>query len=162
MPDIAKVLKEEILRLARKELRAATADLRKNNVALKRAVGDHKRRIARLERGNRRLFATVNRRRKESMETTDEEIQRARITAKMIRSIRAKLKLSQGDLARLLGVNSQTVYQWEHKEGRLTFRGNAKAAIVAVRKLDRKQAQQRLEALPGKKVAKRKRTAKSK
>ena len=162
MPDIAKILKEEILRLARKEVRAATAGLRKDNAALKRAAGDHKRRIAKLESGNRRLLATANRRRKEGRETTDEEIQSARITAKMIRSIRAKLKLSQGDLARLVGVNSQTVYQWEHKEGRLTFRGNAKAAIVAVRKLDRKQAQQRIEALPGKKVAKRKRTAKPK
>jgi hypothetical protein len=39
------------------------------------------------------------------------------------------------------------VYQWEHKEGRLSFRGNAKAAIVAIRKLNRKEAQQRLEAL---------------
>ena len=162
MPDIAKVLKEEILRLARKEVRAATAGLRKDNAALKRAVGDHKRRIAKLESGSRRLLASANKRRKESMGTTDEEIQRARITAKMIRSIRAKLKLSQGDLARLVGVNSQTVYQWEHKEGRLTFRGNAKAAIVAVRKLDRKQAQQRIQAPQGKKVAKRKRTAKPK
>jgi len=162
MPDIAKVLKEEVLRLARKEVRVATAGLRKDNAALKRAVGDHKRRVAKLESGSRRLLATANKRRKEGMETTDEEIQRARITAKMIRSIRAKLKLSQGDLARLVGVNSQTVYQWEHKEGRLTFRGNAKAAIVAVRKLDRKQAQQRLQAPQGKKVAKRKRTAKSK
>jgi len=162
MPDIAKVMKEEILRLARKEVRLATAGLRKDNVALKRAMRDHTRRIAKLESGNRRLLAGASKLRKESLATTDEEIQKARITAKMIRSIRTKLKLSQGELAKLVGVNSQTVYQWEHKEGRLTFRGNAKAAIVAVRKLDRKQAQQKLQALSAKKVAKRKGTAKAK
>jgi DNA-binding transcriptional regulator YiaG len=65
----------------------------------------------------------------------------------MIRSIRAKLNLSQAEFAALIGVNGQSVYQWEHKEGRLTFRGNTKAAIVALRKLNRKEAQQRLEAL---------------
>ena len=140
MPNIAKALKEEILRLARKEAKAATAGLRKDNADLKRTTADQRRRIAKLERHNRRLVIEANRRRKEAVQVTDDEVESARITAKMIRAVRAKLGLSQAQLARLLGVNSQTVYQWEHKEGRLSFRGNAKAAIVAVRKLDRKEA----------------------
>ena len=65
----------------------------------------------------------------------------------MIRGTRAKLDLSQADFADLVGVNKQSVYQWEHKEGRLSFRGDAKAAIVAVRKLDRGEARQRRAAL---------------
>jgi len=162
MSDIAKVIKEEIRRLARKEARAATAGLRKDSAALKRAVADHKRRIAKLERDNRGLVIEANRRRKEAVQVTDDEVESARITAKMIRAIRAKLGLSQAQLAQLLGVNSQTVYQWEHKQGRLSFRGNAKAAIVEVRKLDRKEAQKRLVALEEKKPPKRKSKAKHK
>jgi len=162
MPDIARVLKEEIQRLARKEARALTSTLRKDGARLKRVAADLKRRVSKLEGDNRRLVAEAQRRRKEGMQTTDTEVERARITAKMVRSIRAKLNLSQAELAKLLGVNSQTVYQWEHKEGRLNFRGNAKAALVAVRKLDRGEAQKRLAALKAKKAPKRKKRARRK
>lgn len=147
MPDIARVLKEEIQRLARKEVKATTTALRKDNAVLKRVAADHKARIAKLERDNRSLLTDTAKRRSESLEVTDKEIDEARITAKMIRAMRSKLGLSQVELAKLLDVNSQTVYQWEHKEGRLSFRGNARAAVVALRKLNRKEAQQRLEAL---------------
>ena len=154
MPDIARVLKEEIQRLARK---AAVAYLRKDNAMLKRVAADHKRRLATLERENRLLTADAQRRRKQGMQVTDSEVATARITAKMIRATRGKLSLSQADFAELVGVNAQTVYQWEHKEGRLSFRGDAKAAIVVLRKLNRNEARQRLEALREKKTAKRKR-----
>jgi len=162
MPNLAKALKEEIQRLARKEAKTATAGLRKDSAALKHTMADQKRRIAKLERDSRPLIIEANKRRKEDMQLTDDEVQSARITAKMIRAIRAKLNLSQAELAKLLGVNSQTVYQWEHKQGRLSFRGNAKASIVAVRKLDRKEAQKRLAALEEKKPPKRKSKPKGK
>lgn len=46
MPHIARILKEEIQRLARKEVKVATAVLRKDTIALKRAVAELKRRVA--------------------------------------------------------------------------------------------------------------------
>jgi DNA-binding transcriptional regulator YiaG len=147
MPNIAKVLKDEMQRLARKEVKAALAKLQKDNATLKRVAADHKRRLLTLERANRRLLKYASKNQDEAVNVKDEEIGKARVTAKMIRSIRAKLNLSQAEFAALIGVNGQSVYQWEHKEGRLTFRGNTKAAIVALRKLNRKEAQQRLEAL---------------
>ena len=157
MPDIARVLKEEIQRLARKESKAAVANLRKDNAMLKHVAADHKRRLVKLERANRLLLSEAQKRRKQSMLVTDGEVDKSRITAKMIRATRDQLSLSQADFAELIGVSAQTVYQWEHKEGRLSFRGNTKAAIVAVRKLNRQEAQQQLEALREKKTAKRKR-----
>lgn len=157
MPDIARVLKEEIQRLARKESKMAVANLRKDNAMLKRVAADHKRRLAKLERQNRLLLSEAQKRRKQSMLVADGDVDKARITAKMVHATRDKLRLSQADFAKLVGVSTQTVYQWEHKEGRLSFRGNAKTAIVAVRKFNRKEAQQQLEALREKKKAKRKR-----
>ncbi len=145
MPNIIKALKEEIQRLARKEIKTVTAILHKDNVALKRAAADLKRRIAVLERENRQLLKHAGKPREEAAQGTGNEVDKSRITAKMIRAIRAKLNLSQAELAVLLGVNAQSVYQWEHKEGRLTFRGNTRAAIVALRKMKRKEVHHLLE-----------------
>ena len=145
MPNLAKVLKEEIQRLARKETKAAVATLRSDNATLKRAIADHKRRIVALERANRRLLSYMRKSREGAIRASDEEIDKARITAKMIRGLRDKFGLSQADLALLLDVNPQTVYQWEHKEGRLSFRGHAKAAIIGLRKLTAAEVEKRLE-----------------
>ncbi len=145
MPNIIKALKEEIQRLARKEVKIVTASLHKDNVALKRTAADLKRRIAALERNNRQLLKQAGKHQEEAAQGKSNEVEKARITAKMIRAIRAKLNLSQAELAVLLGVNAQSVYQWEHKEGRLTFRGNTRAAIVALRKMKRKEAHRQLE-----------------
>lgn len=147
MPNLAKVLKDEIQRLARKETRAATARLRKDNTALKRVIADHKGRLAILEKDNRRLLSYMQESREGSIKASDEEIQKARITAKMIRRLRDKFGLSQAELALLLNVNPQTVYQWEHREGRLSFRGDAKAAIIELRKLTAIEVASRLDAL---------------
>lgn len=147
MPDIAKVLKGEIQRLARKEVKAATAALRRDNAVLKHTVAEHKRRLTALERDNRRLLSQIGRRLKESAKAGDGEIGKARITAKMIRSIRERFGLSQSALAELLEVSAQSVYQWEQKEGRLTFRGDAKAAIIALRKQSVADVKKRLEGL---------------
>ena len=147
MPNLAKVLKEEIQRLARKETKAATTALRRDNALLKRAIADHKRRIAALERDSRRLLSTMERARKGSIGASEDEIQKSRITAHVIRGLRDKFGLSQRELALLLDVNAQTVYQWEHKEGRLSFRGDAKASIVGLRKLTPSEVANRLDAV---------------
>ena len=55
MPNIAKVLKEEISRIARKEARAAVAPVRKPSVRLRRDVAGLKKRMAVMEQGMRRL-----------------------------------------------------------------------------------------------------------
>ena len=142
MPNIAQVLKEEIQRLAKKEVKTATTPLHKTTASLRRSVADLKRRLAIVERENKHLLKQA----KKSMGTiTDDEVEEARITAKMIKSMRSRLGLSQAKLALLLDVNSQSVYAWEGKRGRLSFRGDTKARIVAVRKLSKSEAQERLE-----------------
>ena len=73
------------------------------------------------------------------------DLDKTRITAKMIKSIRSRLGLSQAKFARLVGVASITVAKWEQKEGRLTFRGDAKAKIVAARGMTKKEAAEKLE-----------------
>jgi DNA-binding XRE family transcriptional regulator len=71
---------------------------------------------------------------------------RARITGKMVRRIRSRLKLTQAELAALLGVSAQSVYQWERKGGPLTFRRDTKAKLVAVRDMGIHEAKRALGA----------------
>ena len=162
MPNIATVLKEEIRRLAKKETKAATMKLQKDNAKLKRTAADLKRRVAKLERDNKQLVADAQERRRESMKAESPETEKARISAKMIRSIRKRLKLSQEAFAKLAGVTPMTVYMWEHKKGRLVFRGNSKAAIIELRKMKKREALALLEEMKTKVKKKRKKKAKRK
>jgi transcriptional regulator with XRE-family HTH domain len=57
------------------------------------------------------------------------------------------LGLSAVDLARLLGVSMQSVYNWEHKKA--TPRKEQVAAIAALRSIGKKEAHQRLDASAG-------------
>jgi DNA-binding transcriptional regulator YiaG len=145
MPNIAKMLKDEMQRISRKEVKAATASLRQDVVTLKRTAADHKRRIAQLERLNRQLIARSDKRGGSLTRVSVEEVEKARISGKMIRSIRKRLGLSQADFAKLVSVSAQSVFQWEHKAGRLDFRGQTKTAILSLRKLKKKEALAQLE-----------------
>ena len=149
MPNIAKVLKDEFARLAKKEMKALVTSLKKDVVALKRAAADQKRRLVKVERDNGQLLRLVEKAKEKSVQVSNEEVKSARITAKMIRSIRRRLGLSQAEFAQLVGVGSVSVFQWEHKAGRLTFRGNSKANIVAVRKMNKTEARKKLDQMQG-------------
>ena len=156
MANIDKLLKDEFRRLARKECVVATALLRQDNAALKRAIADHKRRLIVLERDNRRLVSAANSQRQSAVQPNSPAVARARITAKMILAIRQRLKVSQTDFARLVVVNPLTVYNWEHKDGRLVFRGDVKAKIIAVRQMTQREVKEQLAALAKAEAAKAK------
>lgn len=145
MPDIARVLKEEIQRIARKEVKAATTQIQKTNATLRRSVADLKRRLAAIEKGNKLLVASAERARKVELSVSDKEGEDARITAKMLKKMRARLGLTQTDLAYLIDSIPVTVGRWEQKEGRLSFRGTVKARIVEISKLTKAEAQNRLD-----------------
>lgn len=144
MPDIGKALKEEIQRLARKEVKTAVARLREDNAALKRASAEQKHRIASLEKEIQRLTTATKSRANEEPVPDEPTTPQPKITGKMVRSLRGRLGLSQADFALLLGLNPQTVYQWERKPGRLTFRGNSGIALVEAKGLKAAEARERL------------------
>lgn len=57
MPNIAKILKDEISRIARKEAKQAVAPFRKPTAGARRTFADLKRRMAALEKVNKQLCA---------------------------------------------------------------------------------------------------------
>ena len=147
MPNFAKLFQDEVKRLARKEIRAAVANVQKGHADLRRTAADLRQRVTVLERENRRLTKAAAKAEPAQPDApAEEQAERARISARTIRTLRAKLALSQGEFARLLGVSPQSVHQWEGREGRLNLRLATRKAVIEARSLGRKEARRRLDA----------------
>jgi DNA-binding transcriptional regulator YiaG len=159
MPNIAKVLKEEISRLARKEAKAAAAPFRKPVVRFRKAAANLKRRVAALEKEAKRLQGLLKKRAEGALAVAPETVGKARITAKGMRSLRKKLRLTGLKFAKLLGVTGQAVYNWERRSGSLKVREKTRAAILAVRDFGAREARQQLAemAKAKKQIARRRR-----
>ena len=69
MPNIAEVLKSEIARISRKELRIAVSKLVDKNKLMKKAMADLTGRVAQLERENKRLLALEIKFQKQQLKT---------------------------------------------------------------------------------------------
>ena len=147
MPNLAAILKIEISRLARRSTRPLYVPIKKDVAALKRAMAEQKRLVARLARDNARLVADLNTRIAAPPRASDAEVKHARLSPRLIRSQRQRLALSQSAFGKLLGVSGPAVVAWEG--GRSKPRAEAKAAIVAIRKLGKREARRRLAALAG-------------
>jgi len=145
MPNIAVVLKEEILRLARKEVRAQTDALRKASAQYRKDIAELKRRVADLQHKITSLERQALRNAPSKAAETDAT--QVRFTAKGLRSQRKRLGLSAANYGKLVGVTGQTVYSWEQEASRP--RKSQLARIASVRGLGRREALARLEQLAG-------------
>jgi DNA-binding transcriptional regulator YiaG len=143
MPNIAGVLKEEISRLARKEVRKETDALRKAAAQYRRDIAQMKRRIADLQRKvgplEKKILKEV------PAPAADIDAERVRFSAKGLRSQRQRMGLSAAEYGKLIGVTDQTIYNWEH--GTARPRRQQLPLIASMRQLGKREAQARLEQL---------------
>lgn len=145
MPNIASVLKEEILRLARKEVKSETEALKKASAHYRSEIAGLKRRIAALESQLGRLAKKASK--TEAKEGQPAAPSGARFSAKGFASRRQRLGLSAADMGALLGISAQTVYNWE--SGKTRPRPQQLEAWVAVRAQGKRRIKAQLEALAG-------------
>jgi DNA-binding transcriptional regulator YiaG len=147
MANIAQVLKEEIRRLARKEIRSQTSKLKKDVVRVKKVNVALRRIVSQLQRDNE-LLMNSEKRRQGLPTVAPEEVKAARVTAKGIRSMRRKLGLSQAEFAKLVKVSSVAVGIWEKKgKGALRMKDKTRTALLALRGVGAREARRRLELL---------------
>ena len=144
MSNIAKVLKAEIARISRREAKTAVGAIGKSHTVVKKTVAGLRKKVAFLEKENRRLVATMKKHQVESPQALAEETTKARLTSKGIRSLRNRLRLSQFDFGKLLGTTAHSVYLWERKEGALRLRDKTKAALLSIRGLGAREASTKL------------------
>jgi DNA-binding transcriptional regulator YiaG len=144
MSNIAQVLKSEIVRLSRKEVKSAVHPLRSSTFLLRKIVADLKKRIGALESENKRLSAIAQ---KEQARVSPDIAEKVRISSRGVRILRTKLGLSQDSFAKLLGVSSQAVYSMEHKQGRLRLRQGTLSSLISLRGIGKREAKRKLEEL---------------
>jgi DNA-binding XRE family transcriptional regulator len=140
MPNIASVLKEEIARVARKEVRADTQPLKKSSASHRSDIAALKRRIAALEQMVKRLGKQTGARAAPPADSPPAGS--FRFSASGLMAQRKRLGLSAAEAGKLLGVSDQSVYKWEN--GKTRPRASQFAAIAALRGMSKKQATARL------------------
>ena len=143
MTNIASVLKSEILRLARKEVRNEIEVIKKASAQYRSEIGQLKRRVDQLEKQQARVTKKIQKR-PETPEG-EEGTTRIRFSAKRFAQQRQKLGLSATDMGLLLGVSGQSIYHWEAEKSRP--RQAQLIAIAALRKLGKREAKRRLAEL---------------
>jgi len=145
MPNVAAVLKSEISRVARKEVRGEI-------LGPKKAVSDYRAEIAALKRRTQVLEQELRRLSKSSAKAAPVAANEVashtlRFSAKGLASPRQRLALSAHDCGLLVGASGQSIYKWE--DGKARPRAKHLPAIAALRTLDKMEAAARLAALRG-------------
>jgi DNA-binding transcriptional regulator YiaG len=140
MPNLASVIKDEILRLARKEVRKELEGLKKASGQYRSDIAGLKRQVAALEKQQARIAKKVPGKVVPAVE--GESSTRFRFSAKRFAAQRQKLGLSAGDMGTLLGVSGQTIHHWE--SGKSRPRQQQLAAIAALRKMGKREIQAQL------------------
>lgn len=143
MPNIATAFKEEISRLCRKEMRKHLDPLRKASIAYRKEISALKRK---LQESEKRLGAMVKRSSKTSaaaVADTAAPERQTRFVAKGLKTLRTRLGLSAAELAALLGVTGQSVYNWEQKKS--TPRAAQLAQLAQLRSMGKKAVRAQLE-----------------
>lgn len=141
MPNIATVIKSEISRVSRKEVRGETQSLKKSVSQYRTQIAELKRRMKVLEQQVRTLSKVTPRAGVSQAEA--EPATKVRFSAKSLIAQRRRLGLSAAALARLLGVSSLSVYKWE--SGNTRPRAKQIEAIAALRGMGKRDVEQRLQ-----------------
>jgi DNA-binding transcriptional regulator YiaG len=143
MPNIATALKQEISRIARREVRGETTALKKAAATSRAEIAGLKRRAQALEQQVRRLTKTNG---KAPHEGDQEALPaKSRFSAKRLASQRKRLGLSASDVGLLVGASSQSVYNWEQGKARPLARHLP--AIAALKGMGKRAVAARLEEL---------------
>jgi len=143
MPNIASILKAEISRVARKEVRAEIETLKKASVAHRASIAELRRQVNALEKELRRVAKSATRSTivPDSANEAAEGTKR-RFSATRLAAHRAKLGLSAASYGQLVGVSGQTIYHWE--QGKARPRAAQLENLAAVRDLGAREVSERL------------------
>ena len=139
MPNFSTVIKQEISRLAAKEVRKGTP-------ALKRASARYRREIASLKREIGQAVKRLSFLLKQHAGSAPVRVaknQQIRFSPKWLKRHREKLDLSAQEYAKLIGVSALSVYGWE--KGKSTPRNKHLPALAAVRGMKKREARIKLE-----------------
>ncbi len=141
MGKVESVIKTEIVRLARREMRQNFVPLNRDVRAMKSTLSQLRRAVAGLQRFVAQQ-EKVMKAQKTVLEAPPEEVKKARFSPRLMKTLRKRLGVTQREMATLAGVTVGAIYQWE--KGIFEPRGDKKKVLVALRKLRRREARRLL------------------
>ena len=115
MPNLAAVLKAEVVRLARREIRAHVDGLKRSANCYRSEISALKKRVAEIEKQVARAERAATRRAPAAAteEGSDASGAPLRLRAAGMAANRQRLGLSAADFGKLVGATGQSVYLWE-------------------------------------------------
>ena len=140
MGKLEGIIKDEIIRLAKREMRMKFVPLRRDVRSLKITVSQLRKSVSGLQR-----FVSQQERQmspKPVPEVTPEDMKKARFSPRLIKSLRKHLGVSQREMAKLAGVTVGAVFKWE--KGKFEPKDDKKKILIGLRKLGRQNARQLL------------------
>ena len=140
MPNLAVTFRQEITRLARREIRSQTQGLRKASAQFRKDIAELKRHASKLKSEVARLERRIGK--DVAPKMTEADPAKIRFSAKSVISQRSSLGVSAADYGKLIGVTAHTIYKWEHGTSRP--RRAQLSAFASIRRLGRKEALARL------------------
>lgn len=138
MPNLASMLKTEITRLARKEIKSALDPIRKVHVSHRKDIAELKRKVASLQRD----LKASSKPSKVPQDVAEASTRGTRFVPKGLKSLRARLGLSAAEFGLLIGASGQSIYNWE--TGKAVPRASQQAALAAIRGVGKREAGKRL------------------
>lgn len=138
MANIASILKAEIARVARKEVRSEIESLKKASAQQRSAIAALRREVAALQKELRQ----AGRARSAETKAQPAEDRQYRFSATRLAAHRKKLGLSAADYGRLVGMSGASVYLWE--QGQVRPRPEQVRQLGALKQLSRRAALERL------------------
>ncbi len=151
------IIKSEIVRLAKREVRKTSVPLGRDVWSLKSAVSQLRKAVLALQRITANQQKELEKRGM-PLEAAPEEVSVARLSPRLIRSLRGHLGITQKELSMLTDVTVGAVHQWE--SGQFKPSTKKKALLVALRKLGRREVRNLLEKKRARRVEKTPRPSK--
>ena len=111
MPNFAQSIKNEIIRLARIEIKSQTLSLRKSSAQHRKEIAELKRQVAEIKTEVKRLVKLCGG--GISQQKSQDETVTHRFSAKNVIAQRKRLGISANDFGKLVGVSAVTIYSWE-------------------------------------------------
>ena len=145
MPNLAAALKSEIARIARKEVRAETAVLKKAATAHRSAIAGLKKRHFETEAQLRRLKRLPSPQGRVRAPESVDLPKPVPVSSSGLKALRRRFGLSVQDLGGLIGASTQSVYNWEAGKTRPQERYLTALAFVKARQ--KSEVTDRLSAL---------------
>ena len=141
MPNLASALKDEIQRLARKELKTATANTKRSSAQYRKDIAELKRQVRDLKRDV--TYLSKRHKKHQDKPASRDDAAQLRFSPAWVSGHRERLELSAADYAALVGVSPLTIYNWE--KGKTRPQAKQLAAWAAIRGLGKREAWRRLE-----------------